>query len=73
MFVKICGVTNEEDALMAVALGADAVGFVFAPSPRQVTVNLVRDIVHRLPPEVVSVGVFRDQAPQLVIETVQSA
>jgi len=73
VFVKICGLTNEEDALMAVALGADAVGFVFAPSLRQVTVNLVRDIVHRLPPEVVSVGVFRDQAPQLVIETVQSA
>jgi phosphoribosylanthranilate isomerase len=73
VFIKICGLTNEEDALMAVALGADAVGFVFAPSPRQVTVNLVRDIVRRLPPETVSVGVFRDQSPQLVIDTVQTA
>ena len=50
MFVKICGVTTEEDALLAVALGADALGFVFAPgSPRQVTPGAVRDIVRRLP------------------------
>lgn len=70
MFVKVCGITNEEDALMATALGADAVGFLFAPSPRQVSVGIVRDIVKRLPPEIVTVGVFRDQAPRLVIDTV---
>lgn len=58
---------------MAAALGADAVGFVFAPSPRQVTVGHVRDIVRRLPPEIVTVGVFRDQAPKLVIDTVLEA
>ena len=51
VFVKICGITNEEDALLAVALGADALGFVFAPgSPRQVDARRrSRDILHRLP------------------------
>lgn len=73
MFVKICGITNEEDALMAVALGADAVGFVFAPSPRQVTPGTARDIVRRLPPEILTVGVFRDQGSRFVIETTQFA
>ena len=73
MFVKICGITNEEDALMAVALGADALGFVLAPSARQVTLGTVRDIVRRLPPDVVTIGVFRDQAPQTVIDTVLEA
>ena len=73
MFVKICGITDEEDALMAVALGADAVGFIFAPSRRQVTKGAVRDIVRRLPPEILTVGVFRDQATQFVIDTIQHA
>jgi phosphoribosylanthranilate isomerase len=73
MWVKICGITNEEDALMAVAMGADAVGFVFAPSPRQVTVGTVRDITRRLPFGVMTVGVFRDQAPDQVIDTILAA
>lgn len=70
MFVKVCGTTSEEDALLAVAMGADAVGFVFAPSPRQVSVAAVRDIVSRLPREVVTVGVFRDEAPEQVVKVV---
>jgi len=73
MFVKVCGTTSEEDALLAVAMGADAVGFVFAPSPRQVSAGLVRDIVKRLPREVVTVGVFRDEAPERVVEIVNRA
>ena len=73
MFVKICGITTEEDALLAVALGADAVGFVFAPSRRQVAVDRVRDIVRRLPVGVLSVGVFRDELPERVVELVHRA
>lgn len=68
MFVKICGVTSEEDALLAVAMGADAVGFVFAPSPRQVSTQTVYDITRRLPPEILTVGVFRDELPERVFE-----
>ncbi|MDJ0771624.1 MAG: phosphoribosylanthranilate isomerase [Ilumatobacter sp.] len=68
MFVKICGITNEDDALFAVAMGADAVGFIFAPSPRQVAPQQVYDITRRLPPEVLTVGVFSDEIPARVIE-----
>jgi phosphoribosylanthranilate isomerase len=69
MFVKICGITSEEDALLAVAQGADAVGFIFAPSVRQIAAGLVRDIVRRIPPEVLAVGVFRNEAPKRVVDT----
>ncbi len=67
MFIKICGITNEEDALLAVAVGADAIGFVFAPSPRQVVATRVAEIVRRLPPDILTVGVFRNELPDRVI------
>ncbi len=70
MFVKICGITNEDDALLAVAMGADAVGFVFAPSPRQVSAQVVFDITRRLPPEILTVGVFRGDLPDRIFDVV---
>jgi phosphoribosylanthranilate isomerase len=71
VFVKICGITTEDDALLAVAMGADALGFNFAPgSRRQVTVETARDIVKRLPAGTVTVGVFRDERPERVVEVV---
>jgi phosphoribosylanthranilate isomerase len=73
VFVKICGITNEDDALLSVAMGADAVGFVFAPSTRQIAVLQAYDIARRLPPEVMTVGVFRDEHPSRVVETVHRA
>ncbi|TML10620.1 MAG: phosphoribosylanthranilate isomerase [Actinobacteria bacterium] len=58
------------DALLAVALGADAIGFMFAPSPRQLQPVRARDIVRRLPGEVLTVGVFRDESRQRVVDIV---
>jgi phosphoribosylanthranilate isomerase len=58
MWVKICGNTNLEDAALAAELGADAVGFVFAPSPRQVTAAQVGAITRLLDGRVERVGVF---------------
>ena len=72
-FVKICGITTEEDALLAVGLGASAIGFVLAPSPRQVAAARVADIVKRLPQGTVSIGVFRDESKERVVDIVQHA
>jgi phosphoribosylanthranilate isomerase len=71
MIVKICGTTTEDDALLAVAMGADMIGFIFATSPRQIAPQQAADIVKRLPREIVSVGVFRNESPQRVVEIAQ--
>ena len=62
--VKVCGITNPRDAMLAVEAGADALGFIFVENtPRFVTPDVVAPIVRRLPPFVTPVGVFWDHAP----------
>jgi phosphoribosylanthranilate isomerase len=70
VLVKICGITSEADALLAVGLGADAIGFIFAPSPRQVAPQAVRRIIERVPHDILTVGVFRNDAPARVVDIV---
>lgn len=64
-WVKICGMTNLEDALVAVEAGADAVGFVFyEKSPRYVSVETAREILAKLPEKLEKVGVFVNELPE---------
>jgi phosphoribosylanthranilate isomerase len=65
--VKICGITNLDDALAAVEAGADAIGFVFhKESPRRVTSDVVKRVVAQLPPFVLPVGVFVNEDIKIV-------
>jgi phosphoribosylanthranilate isomerase len=73
-WVKICGMTNLEDALTAVDAGADAVGFVFyEKSPRNISVEAAREIVQKLPQRVEKVGVFVDLESEQIREVVLRA
>jgi len=73
-WIKICGITNLEDALAAADAGANALGFVFYKnSPRNINPEKVREIVAQLPPEVEKVGVFVDESPERVAEVADSS
>ncbi|MHB1744256.1 MAG: phosphoribosylanthranilate isomerase [Acidobacteriaceae bacterium] len=73
MWIKICGTTSLEDAKVAVDAGADAVGFVFAASPRRVTPEIVREITRALPANVEKIGVFVDASADEIVATVEAA
>jgi phosphoribosylanthranilate isomerase len=73
MWVKICGNTNLEDAAHAAELGADAVGFVFAPSKRQVTAAQVGAITPHLPAGVERVGVFYSRDAEEIAKVASDA
>jgi len=72
--IKICGITNLEDARLAADLGAHALGFIFYPkSPRSVRPDAAREIIKNLPPLVMTVGVFVDEEAVTVREIAKTA
>jgi phosphoribosylanthranilate isomerase len=73
VFIKVCGITLPDDALAAVDAGADAIGLIFAPSPRQVTIDAASAVVASLPRGVRAVGVFRGTSTEEVLRTVHDA
>jgi phosphoribosylanthranilate isomerase len=66
LFVKLCGIGNEGDLEVAVEVGADAVGFVLTPSPRQVSLDMAARLRAMLPDSVLGVAVFHDPSPELL-------
>jgi phosphoribosylanthranilate isomerase len=71
LWIKICANTSLEDARLAVEAGAEAVGFVFAPSPRRVTAAQVAEIAPHLPTTVEKIGVFVEADLEEIVATVQ--
>ncbi len=71
--VKICGITRPQDSLAAAEAGADAIGLVFAKSPRQITVAQAKQIVSVVPPFIATVGVFANARPTTILRVVESA
>jgi phosphoribosylanthranilate isomerase len=65
-WIKICGTTTRDDALAAVEAGADAVGFVFAPSPRRIAPEAAQEIAAALPRTIDKVGVFANESAERI-------
>ena len=71
--IKVCGITNLEDARAAADLGADALGFIFVPdTPRYIEPEAAKRIIRDLPPFITTVGVFADVPPEVILRTVST-
>jgi len=69
-WIKFCGTTSLEDALASIEAGADALGFIFAPSKRRIALDAAQAIIHQLPDRVERIGVFLDGTQQEIRDAV---
>ncbi len=72
-WVKICATTNLRDAQASVAAGANALGFIFAPSTRRIEVQTAAEIIAALPAEIEKIGVFVNETPERVAAIAERA
>ena len=73
IWIKICATTNLHDAQAAIAAGADALGFIFAPSSRQIEVERAAEIISSLANDIEKIGIFVNQTPAEVTEVAERA
>ncbi|MCU1255941.1 MAG: phosphoribosylanthranilate isomerase [Candidatus Angelobacter sp.] len=71
-WIKICGTTSLEDALNSIEAGANALGFIFAPSKRRVSVEQAQRIISQLPSEVERIGVFMDSSAAEIASVIKA-
>src|SRR5438128_1525010 len=72
-WIKICGTTNLEDAQMCIEAGADALGFIFAESPRRITPKTAAEIIAKTVANIEKIGVFKNESIRCLIETAKIA
>ncbi|HEY6306469.1 MAG TPA: phosphoribosylanthranilate isomerase [Candidatus Angelobacter sp.] len=72
-WIKFCGTTSLEDALASVEAGADALGFIFAPSKRHVSLEKAQEIIRELPTGIERIGVFLEESAEQIRKTVLEA
>lgn len=71
VYIKVCGITTIQDAIDICRLGVNALGFIFAKSPRRITPENARSIIMNVPPYVQTVGVFVNESIEIIAETVK--